>query len=355
VRPKQPIVLLCSILALVACGVRPAPQADGGEPLDGLRLCPGSSFVAALTSSSSEDPAIDLTAPSDITHVYGLRPDGTVQRLTSEDANYQYDLAADASHVLAVPYGAPSDPGTSLADGSYMPRSPYRVLLAPTDSAEVRTVLTHEGITSIAEGPDGRYAAIISRNQSSLSIEILTFDLADSTLERQQELSGVTVPTNLAWSPDGATFALLGKLNDRPERHVITVDANSGETQAFALPQDNVIDLDWSPDSKRLLVLSLGTTTDGATSEYLAHEIQRDTGRVTTLSLGTELISGLAYASSDGRDLLAVVLPRGTIPILRSLRLTDDRIAIVSEMGLPEGLTGPGRLVIAECARGLNP
>ncbi|TQN43616.1 hypothetical protein FHU33_3070 [Blastococcus colisei] len=352
-RSTLPMALLCSILALVACGVRPAPQAAAGEPLGGLSRCPGSSFVAALTSSSSEDPKIDLTAPSDISHVYGLRPDGTVQRLTSEPANYEYDLAADASHVLAVPYGAPSDPGTILADGSYMPRNPYRLLMVATGVEKVRTVITHEGISSVAESPDGQHAAIISRNPSTSSVEMLIFDLADSSIVKQQELSSITTPSNLAWSPDGTTFALFGRLNDRPERQVITVDANSGEIQGFALPYDNVIDLDWSPDSKRLLVLVLAFT-DSATSEYLAYEIQRDTGTVTTLSLGGEIVSGLAYASSDGRDLLAIVLPKGTIPILRSLRLTDNRISIVSEMRLPDVLTRPSRLVIAECARGVN-
>jgi hypothetical protein len=320
-RPALAVALLLAVLS-AAC-VRSDPVPAAAPPLAGLVPCDGGPFVAFIGGfREGEDPG--SSSAYDVSYVYGLRPDLTVERITPEPGSWWFAVAPDASQVFI-----------GRDDGSVRPGPEVqRFALDPVDA--VGTVLAQGDARGLAVSPDGSLVAVTVFDEGSPVIRLL--DARDGRETGSIELPGWTGVVDVVWNPSGGSLALLGT-RDEDFRAVGIVPSDGGAVLPVQVEGVDSGSLVWSPDGSRLL---LG-------GDELV-EVDGTTGEVADVFTRLPLLTtGTAYASRDGGMLLSV-RTTGAPWRLELRERVGDRLELRAVSVLPSDFAGAGRLVVPACA-----
>ena len=136
-------------------------------------------------------------------------------------------------------------------------------------------------VSSVELSPDGRMSVYvvrtIDRNLDDRTSTLWRVPVAGGT--PQQLTSGSRMASTPRFAPDGRHVAFLAEADD--ESQVFILPAGGGEAfKVTALP-GGVSDFDWSPDSRRLVLVSGEPTTDGREGTQAAVAVDRAPRRPT--------------------------------------------------------------------------
>ncbi len=196
----------------------------------------------------------------------------------SPDANYVYFVGwpakAGSSHLYRVPV---------------LGGMPERLPIEDVDSP-------------ITFSPDGSllaYSCLNSKNLDDLKVANSDGSLQKILVHDTTDSPGSHGP---AWSPDGRTIAW--PRGEQQEGFVELVDARTGEARSLGgKPWDFLWDLDWMPDSKRLLVN--GSQICGKTTGWQFWLVDVPSGLARPITSEVAYYTGL-NVSNDGRSVSSI-------------------------------------------------
>jgi Tol biopolymer transport system component len=147
--------------------------------------------------------------------------------------------------------------------------------------------LAFQNITDAHISPDGKQVAYVlstidqKRNRRDNSIWLVAID--GKTAPRRLTAEGVN-STAPRWSPDGSRLAFLSTRGTatsgeteppRPQIHILHL--NGGEAQALTHLKNGAGVFQWSPDGKRLVVLSRSGPSDNVTATARKSDVRHYT------------------------------------------------------------------------------
>jgi dipeptidyl aminopeptidase/acylaminoacyl peptidase len=160
-------------------------------------------------------------------------------------------------------------------------------------------VLNRRSIADLRLSPDGRWLAMVVSEPVKASVQrrnIWVYDGASSLFKPFTTAS--KSDTHPRWSPDGGTLAFLSDRDGPKQVYLIPLDG--GEARALTESKNGIDSFEWSPDGKRMAVL----TTMPKTEEEEKKEKDKDDARLVGKPEGRALLQVLDV---DTKDLKTIV------------------------------------------------
>lgn len=345
--------LVSAVLIVLLAGCS-GDAGDGGppvvdaEPFAGLQQCGDAPYVGLFAGLTDEGLMKERNGSKPSWDVYGVRPDGSVVRVTMDLLSYDFAISADGLTVFASP--EPDQIGPRAGDTA----TPDQLIAIDAMTGEQNVLIATAYIGSLAVSPDGSQVAVTvpteldSTLYFSARLTLLALDesgeltrLPDFDPELRQ------VDRNPVWSPGGQSLAYIAALPDH-SNEVRVLDVETGEERVvYRHPgQDGYLaSLAWSPDGRRLLTNEINNS---------AIEIDAEGGTAAIVLDGVR--GDLAYSALDGSQITAIPEVEIGSPLLAQTwtRGPDGVFQLTSShrIGTDVGLVTGNSLVIADCALG---
>jgi hypothetical protein len=341
---------------------------SGGGPLDGRQVdsapfaglspCADQPFVAVVRGFTADGRQVEKPRSSPSSDIYGVRPDGSVSRLTTDLGSYEFGITSDAATVYASP-----TPAVASTEAFARVADPV-VAIVPT-TGEQTVVLEAPDVGAVAPAPDGTLLALTvftpaeppGSGASTPALVDLSDPAAPHSLSPEaasvNRAEPVLVATReLTWSPDGRRLAFVATLADATQE-IRVADAAGGDSALLHRSDETIalFSLDWSPDGATVLTVEGRAPTDAGGSRDSVVEIDVATGRSTTVLRGVR--GDVVYSAADGSRLTMLDDGADSSAVARTwTRSARGRFVetSVAALGADLGLLGADRLDIPRCA-----
>lgn len=333
------------------------PPAVDQEPFANLLQCSEAPYVGVFRGFTQEGLANERNGSAPSWDVYGLRPDGSAERITTDLGSYDFGISADGLTIFVSP--SPEQTGPRPEDTS----TPDQIVAIDIRTGEESVLLEVPGLLAVVPSPDGSQLAVTSLTGADPSLgtgdsRLAIFDLNDrgglKPVPGFEEGSN-QVDRNPVWSPDGLSLAYIASLSNS-SNEIRVVDMGSAE-ERVAYTDDakegSLLSLDWSLDGRFLLMLDSGIRRDSG--ERFDNVIEIDIeSKGSTVVLYAAVGGDLSYSSSDGSRITSVfTLELGAPVLAQSWTRGEDGTYLMTssaEVGKDVGLVGADRLAIPDCA-----
>lgn len=355
-------LLTGAILLLAGC------TADENDvdafPFGGLVQCGDAPFVAVFSGVTAESLATPKPGDSASSNVYGIRPDGSVEPVTTDMGTYRFGIAADASTLYATPYP------TLLSVGSVEPVWVDSVVTIDLRTGFRSVLAEGPAFEDVLPSPDGSRLAVtipVPTDQPGYSNVRIAFLDTDGP-GRLGDVGGFDLPpgrtvSGLVWDPDGQSLAYTNLYLDGGY-DVWTVDATTGKDRVVHQGEGRVggfHSLAWSPDGGHLLAVESGLRADDDRLLERVIEIDVASGASSVVLEGD--VGQVVYSAQGGSTVTRLINgptgSRGAESDERARAQTWTRgeggtftLTSESEIGADLGLLSGSRLDIPACALG---
>ncbi|GEK21023.1 hypothetical protein CXY01_15430 [Cellulomonas xylanilytica] len=347
-----------------------APQAlrADGAPFAGLTQCEGQPFVAVFRGFTADGELMEKAGSSPSSDIYGVRPDGSVARVTTDLGSYEFGIADDAATIYASPDPSPpASPPPSTADATTVTPSPPadRVLAIVPASGQQTLVLEAPDVGGVAPAPDGsRLGLTVFTAGEQPDVGTSAPALVDlpavaaprslppaASAARRAEPAAVAT-RELTWSSDGQRLAFVATLPDATQEVRVANPVNGDSTTLHRSDaMTALLSLDWSPDGTTLLTVEGRAPTEAGRSRDRVVEIDVATGRSAIVLRGVR--GDLVYSAADGSRLTMFDNSAESSTVARTWsRSRGGRFVETSmaEIGADVSLVSGDRLDIPRCA-----
>lgn len=355
-RVRLQSVLVGSLaLALFGCAERPSDGnavAVNGAPFAGLSPCSDAPFVGFVGGVTAEGELLHQPGSSPSGDIYGIRPDGSLARVTTDLGSYRFDVSADGRTVFASPALRMLGPeATSVAADP----SSDEIVAIDARSGRQSVVVEAPGLAEVAVAPDGHHLAVITQYQGGVTsrysrIALVRLETGELLRPPGFDPLAEQVDRFLAWRPDGRQLAYVAATLTTDDVRVL--DPETGAERVVHRSEESLFGLNWSPDGRRLS--TTGTTLLDAESaaQRGGLEIDVDTGAV-RMVIEDDVPSGQVYTAADGSAVTSVDPPAAGPVLARTWTRGDgDEFGLTSSapIGADQGLVSAGGLVVPRCA-----
>jgi hypothetical protein len=353
--PLRLLAALAAVSAVASCGAPPGgdSQVSASSPLGPLSACDGQPYVAMFNGVTQDGLNNEKPGSTPSSDIYGIRPDGSVERFTTDQGTYYFGLSADARTVFATPYPSVGTPGASQE------RS-VQILNIDVASKKRTPLSPVSSVADLRPSPDGSQLAIATSvtpagSTSRVSAIGLLHLPAPSDAPGLATLALAPSYTirSLAWSPDGRSLAFIATFPDLTTELRVR-DVATGEEQTLYGRQGEsgaLSSLDWSPSGRFLLTVK--ATVDIAKDTELIQAVEIDVTHRTSFPVLTGVRQALTYTAADDSRISALVNEPGQPVMARTwLRAGDGTFQLggSTELGKDLGIVGGTHLQLPRCA-----
>jgi hypothetical protein len=357
-RPKgrlRTLTALGLVGAVASCGTPSAGSTDisAPSPFGRVSACDGQPYVAMFNGVTQDGLDNEKPGSTPSSDIYGIRPDGSVERFTTDQGTYRFGLAADARTVYAVPYLP------DRARGADQERS-FQISTVDVVSKQHTPLSPASSVADIRPSPDGSRLAIATTVMPSGAIsEVAAIGVFDLSASSGSPVAASLTPepsytlSSLAWSPDGRSLAFIATFPDLTNELRI-LDLATGEERALYGRQGQsgaLSSLDWSPSGKFLLTVK--AMVDIAKGTDLIQAVEIDVMHKTSRLVLAGVQQALRYAAADDSRVAALVNEPGRPPVARTwVRGADGSFELEqsTEIGKNLGIVGGTHLQVPRCA-----
>ncbi|MCU1283917.1 MAG: serine/threonine protein kinase [Acidobacteriales bacterium] len=246
-----------------------------------------------------------------------ISPDGKYVLYVVTEANHQSlwirNIPSD-SNTQVIPPGEPRFFGLKFSpDGNYIyftrgddPAHPgvHYLYTAPLLGGSPRRLITDID-SNISFSPDGKRFAFYRHNSPEPGKYRVIIADADGQNEHDVTVASLPGPTDISWSPDGKTVAVLFAQPQGALSGVTALDAASGAATNFFAANDYIVTgIEWMPDGKGLATTYSSRDTNFKRSQigYISYP----KGLLRGLTNDLNSYAGLGV-SADGKTLATVL------------------------------------------------
>jgi hypothetical protein len=349
------LAALAAVSAVASCGAPPGgdSQVSASSPLGPLSACDGQPYVAMFNGVTQDGLNNEKPGSTPSSDIYGIRPDGSVERFTTDQGTYYFGLSADARTVFAAPYPSVGTPSASQERSVQI----FDIDVASKKSTPLSPV---SSVADLQPSPDGSQLAIATTmtpagSTSRVAAIALLHLPAPSDAPDLVALSPAPSYTirSLAWSPDGRSLAFIATFPDLTTELRVR-DIATGEEQTLYGRQGEsgaLSSLDWSPSGRFLLTVK--ATVDIAKDTELIQAVEIDVTHRTSFPVLTGVRQALTYTAADDSRISALVNEPGQPVMARTwLRAGDGTFQLggSTELGKDLGIVGGTHLQLPRCA-----
>jgi serine/threonine protein kinase len=163
-------------------------------------------------------------------------------------------------------------------------------------------VLAHDVDQGPTFSPDGKRMAYMRANDpENGKYRILSANL-DGSDEKVLQIAPLPFPDNLSWSPDGKRIAVISYSQSSAPGQISTLEiANGKESPLTSFPDKTFRDLTWNPDGRGILV---SYRSSGSTNQQIGF-VSYPAGRFQSLTNDTRGYETLSI-SGDGKAMVSI-------------------------------------------------